>query len=458
MANAVESELWKIFTFYTLQADPTLPEQLTVPSFLRFAKDTQILSNKLKGAAIELEIARVSRNQRLEEGGGEKDYSTSIYLTFSGFMSLLSILSDKVYPHCSSPEVAVRRLLLENVLLLASRRTSCILASITSFENNLDSNFYIEEKKIVEATTALREVFGRGLQNIFDYYVQLGLKRLNQTNAIEINKSFKKLGGAGVQAAGLHEFSNTIQGLSHDLREQIRLQKNMMTYKDFIQFCFDFSLKSTSLLTAVQVGAVYLHCVPLDPASQTLCGLDWNRFLDVLVHLAAVSHRADSSPLGCKVKALLLFMYKQVNHRDRTAAFADKPRATPSHVFSPSGSLNAYGAGLFTDIFQVEWARDGFSSYSGPLETAVATGSGQGGQGLGQETGKQFLQRVTAAGIRPDDQASEIDDVSRRSAVLPAAGPVVLQGGQLAKLFRLKPELAEFVYLEILNLKLVDRK
>lgn len=59
MGSLVEQELWRIFTFYSLHSDPTLPEQLKVPSFIRFAKDCQILSSKLKGAIIELEIARV---------------------------------------------------------------------------------------------------------------------------------------------------------------------------------------------------------------------------------------------------------------------------------------------------------------------------------------------------------------------------------------------------------------
>lgn len=59
MANTIEAELWRIFSFYSLHSDPTLPEQLKVPSFIRFCKDSQIISNKLRGAQIELEIARV---------------------------------------------------------------------------------------------------------------------------------------------------------------------------------------------------------------------------------------------------------------------------------------------------------------------------------------------------------------------------------------------------------------
>ena len=61
MSNSIEEELWRIYTFYTLHADPTVPEQLKVPSFIRFSKDCQIISSRLKGATIELEVARVVR-------------------------------------------------------------------------------------------------------------------------------------------------------------------------------------------------------------------------------------------------------------------------------------------------------------------------------------------------------------------------------------------------------------
>lgn len=110
---SVEQELWRIFTFYCLHADPTIPDQLKIPSFIRLAKDCQIISGKLKGAVIELEVARVVRciitlssllsvllnsmKARVKRKQDGDDYSTSTSLSFSGFLSILGILSDKVF-------------------------------------------------------------------------------------------------------------------------------------------------------------------------------------------------------------------------------------------------------------------------------------------------------------------------------------------------------------------------
>ncbi len=113
MANLIELELWRVFSFYSLHSDPTMPEQLKVPSFIRFAKDSQIISPKLKGAIIELEIARVvsgmvtkmiffkfihsdfeqARGRRVQDGG---EYNPSTSLSFLEFLDLLGLLSQKV--------------------------------------------------------------------------------------------------------------------------------------------------------------------------------------------------------------------------------------------------------------------------------------------------------------------------------------------------------------------------
>jgi len=40
----VEQELWNIFTFYTLHANPLGPEHLKPSQFVKFAKDCQMIS------------------------------------------------------------------------------------------------------------------------------------------------------------------------------------------------------------------------------------------------------------------------------------------------------------------------------------------------------------------------------------------------------------------------------
>ncbi len=47
----------------------------------------------------------------------------------------------------------------------------------------------------------------------------------------------------------------------------------------------------------------------------------------------------------------------------------------------------------------------------------------------------------------------EGDSIGPESGSRSTGGPIVLKGNQLAMLFRMKPELAEFIYLEIENMK-----
>jgi hypothetical protein len=56
--NSIEEELWRIFTFYALHSDPTMPEIMKPANFIRFCKDCQITSKKLTPSAVELEMTR----------------------------------------------------------------------------------------------------------------------------------------------------------------------------------------------------------------------------------------------------------------------------------------------------------------------------------------------------------------------------------------------------------------
>ncbi len=59
MYNSVEDELWKVFTFYSIHGDANQPEIMRPANFVRFCRDSQIISRKLKPTAVELEVARM---------------------------------------------------------------------------------------------------------------------------------------------------------------------------------------------------------------------------------------------------------------------------------------------------------------------------------------------------------------------------------------------------------------
>jgi hypothetical protein len=57
--DSIEEELWRIFTFYGLHGDAHQPTLLRPASFVRFCKDTQIISKKLTSTFVETKITQL---------------------------------------------------------------------------------------------------------------------------------------------------------------------------------------------------------------------------------------------------------------------------------------------------------------------------------------------------------------------------------------------------------------
>ena len=62
-------------------------------------------------------------------------------------------------------------------------------------------------------------------------------------------------------------------------------------YQDFIQFCADFKLKSKQLLSAIQIGDVFLACLKLNEADFSLKGMKLEKFFEALVRMASIAYR-----------------------------------------------------------------------------------------------------------------------------------------------------------------------
>jgi len=148
------------------------------------------------------------------------------------------------------------------------------------------------------------------------------------------------------------------------LREIISEQKDLIGYREYIQFCQDFSLKSTSLLTAIQVGEVFLNLVPLNLQSLSESGMSFELFKRAVLYMAFIAYQRCHEALKpvSKVKALLLFMWKAVNDSDKTMQMVRNDRS--NKLSSHAGSLNLFGSGLFSDSFLAGWIKDGFPDYT----------------------------------------------------------------------------------------------
>lgn len=457
-------ELWRIFTYYSLHTDPAQPETLKVANFLKIMKDTQIISKKLTAATIELETTRVVRERRSTTGDESKSannqighiiYNTSTSLSFNDFIHLLDILSSKVYPN-ESQEISTRRILLENIIPLASRRIPLTLTE-TTFG---DANPFLDQ-------------FSKPFQSIFNYYLE---KATNRRNSIIASDA------AGKKVTSF----STKSSYTSNLKEQMKLQKDLIGYKEFITFCHDFSLKSTSLLTAIQVGEIFLNCVPLDFASKSMKGMSFELFGKALTQLAVTAYRdADSTiTLKNKVMGLFLFMWKRINNPEKAADIAMTRRIVST---SHAGSLNLYGSGLFSDTFLSQWQKSGFPDYTTSEKEKGKDGASvlrnivrnqeklNENQDVEKEDGKDDESKEENKDDNKNDNTDHDDKVDEdkdgkfnkdsdkdsdasdsidlENITLETKkikkGPKVLHGLSIAELFRQRPELGEFVYLEM---------
>lgn len=143
-------------------------------------------------------------------------------------------------------------------------------------------------------------------------------------------------------------------------------------------------MKSTSLLTAIQVGEIFLNVVPLNSTeisskaaggSESL-GMTFEHFLRSLLYMAFIAYR-DSPPSVTppfKMKALLLYMWKAVNDSDKTSRLVSNNRNNTLTHFA--GSLNIFGSGMFSDLFLSNWMKDGFPDYSAGNDGAAGLKTG----------------------------------------------------------------------------------
>jgi hypothetical protein len=256
----------------------------------------------------------------------------------------------------------VKRLLLENILLLSNRRVpNNDLYDLDNIEVFPSSNSERSFSFFQQANKILKETYGKCLQKIFDYYLDIANKRRN--HALTAEKTAQRDLRASTNR-DVAELAAVKTAQVQQMKELAKNQKEFIGYKEYIQFCHDFSLKSTSLLTAIQVGEIFLNVVPLNTEAKSECGMNFELFLRSLLYMAAVAYR-DSDPRITqlnKVKGILLYMWKAVNDNEKTMRLVSSNRSNTLSQFA--GALNVFGSGQFSDLFLSNWLKDGFIDYS----------------------------------------------------------------------------------------------
>jgi hypothetical protein len=255
------------------------------------------------------------------------------------------------------------------------------------------------------------------------------------------------------------------------------------------------------------VGEVYLTAVPLDESgSSEERDMDFDRFCRAIVLMSLVAFREAPArvPPVDKVKALLLYMWRTINSREKTQQAVQTRNGTSKTVQGHAGSLNLHGSGLFSVTLQDMWKDDGFPGYvtqanDRPVSTdgadalvrighsasvdgggaippsPVALSRGRSASSASKGPPKAQLHATYGGAVASQirsiagfdtelfdepgldapaaTKAAEPESPERGGGGLAASGQKQhIYGYQIAELFRRKPELGEFFFLEILTM------
>jgi hypothetical protein len=395
---------------------------------------------------VELELAKLMKSKRHVDNVGQTKYSTSLSIEFPDFLILLQRFSRRCFPD-ANPTAAFRKLLLENVFLLANRRFM------------LRNAYNIHNKEAKEFISSFQKV----LSPIFHYYLDLAEKRRNTALAGKISKMISgNLDlSPNLDRSPPDSKSSKSEPSSSDstllaiqrLKSLAKSQRELLGYQEYLQFCIDFKLRSTSLITAVQTAEVYLEVVPYDNDIKGTKGMDFEGFQETLLYISMIAFQQlntsgseaslyEVSPLN-KLKALFLFLWKAINGNDIAANVRKQ---------AISSSTNVYGSGSFSSAFLEVWQKDGFLDYTSEVPDKRAAGNVI----IDEMTSFDFMQETF------DDLTllTVLNNTSKAAAVSDSIGSgvqtdeksVVLTGAELLKLFKARPDLKEFVAIEIGNL------
>jgi hypothetical protein len=285
----------------------------------------------------------------------------------------------------------------------------------------------------------LRQRFGRSLLNIFNHYVDMATRRRAQEEVADRERVAAQLRRLAEQGRGqdalaqdkVRQHKETEKKMHAHVHHRGHMdspggaggtgtttsaascspaRSHTIGHKEFFQFCQDFKLKSSALLSAIQVGEVYLTAAPLDGgevagddagdvgilrageneanngqqlqmrggagdsgrsaadrilAAQRNRYMDFDRFLRSILLMSLLSYRGVHSrvlPVE-KTKALLLYMWRAINSREKTEQAVNSRYGASKLVEGHAGSLNVHGSGMFSVTLQEMWKEDGFSSY-----------------------------------------------------------------------------------------------
>ena len=357
-------------------------------------------------------------------------------MSYSDFLHVLLIIAPKVYPEALASDV-FQKLLLENILPLAARRT------VTSVKEFMSEGSDVHD--------LLYNSLSAGFFAIFSYYTNLSDRRRKKTAALDVQETSKKRGGHG-------QVVTTSKAVSRHLRSS----KVLLGYPEYIQFCQDFKLIAMAQLTTIQAGDIYLACVgkhhggalggalggdeaqDMTQDTQDMTqDMTFSSFHEMLLRMAMTAYSSISGiSLLTKVKGLCLFLWKSVNNGTATTIAVNGRGGKcvcDSSKSVKSGDLNLFGCSQYNVQMLDVWKKDNFVEYLAPVATE-------------EESGADVLKRMLGKNMKNMDMdfpknKHNLDPAGGVSealtpALTPAVASTTVQTRALVDLLKARPHIA----------------
>lgn len=237
---------------------------------VKLARDSQLIGSALSEADPPLSeadvnvayTAEVTRAGKVAAGAGGDRRKCN----FNDFLTVLMKLAIKVYPRSKSVDDAFQRLLMDNVLPLASRRAPD------------DISMFLENDDV----RRLAEYYGDALEQIFSFYATADKRTHAQIASLSASAALAA-GGAGMSLGGRPPAGGRATKSSNSMKEAL-------SYPAFLTFAAAFDLSNSVLISNVELGDIYLSSLKNVTPDASSRKLSYDEFFEALVRCALVGY------------------------------------------------------------------------------------------------------------------------------------------------------------------------
>lgn len=268
------------------------------------------------------------------------------------------------------------------------------------------------------------QLISKELLEIFNFYLDRANIRRNSIVARHSSRVRKHL---VISSQVSISVSAEEEKFLNNLINESQLEKNNIGYVEFLEFCDNFHIRSSSLISTSQIAEIFFEVTPRPEKGSSLCGMNFDSFLTSIMYLAVLCFYDLDISHDNKIQSFLLLMWKAVNNNEFNKEISSLIRDTNSS-FTSNGSHDLFGSNAFSKRFLMKWRDDGYKEYS-----------------VVEQSSPSFhFEKNSPSRLSENGNMS-----SPQHRTEPSNNNIVIHSNHLRSLFSIRPDLAEYVYLNI---------